>query len=394
MEQRGLRVLENDTTFFNKVSKTLTKILTPTKLGVNSILITLKRNNVIKFYEQLIKLKESNDVEKKEHIQNRYEESYTLYLESIDKYIMDSVYKKVKNGVATTFEKDALANYYNIVHLKDKEYLEYKYRKQKFLIELDYDGIENNRKEKLLEKYKPIYVEKMDGLYKGILKNYSIKLADGIKGKVSNKVEIYRNIFTTLEEYIKNILSLKLELDENNENYDKILREYEEYEKFNVGKLDERDFLEKNMILLGLSRILFTHSLPLVAAEQCYNKLLRDTRKLIVDTKKESKKEDVYRMLLKLIEDYNVKLLSTKVYWENQEERENYKKFWSKYSTATSEEEKEILCLRREISELENNEKNIKIIKFYKHKLVEFGKMRELKDKCKTIENVKYIKKK
>ena len=394
MEQRGLRVLENDTTFFNKVSKTLTKILTPTKLGVNSILITLKRNNVIKFYEQSIKLKESNDVEKKEQIQNRYEESYTLYLESIDKYIMDSVYKKVKNGMASSFEKDALANYYNVVHLKDKEYLEYKYRKQKFLIELDFDGIENSGKEKVLEKFKPIYVEKMDALYKGILKNYSIKLADGIKGKVSNKVEIYRNIFTTLEEYIKNILSLKLELDGDNENYDKILREYEEYEKFNVGKLDERDFLEKNMILLGLSRILFTHSLPLVAAEQCYNKLLRDTRKLIVDTKKESKKEDVYRMLLKLIEDYNVKLLSTKVYWENQEERENYKKFWSQYSTAASEDEKEILCLRREISELESNEKNIKIIKFYKHKLVEFGKMRELKDKCKTIENVKYIKKK
>ena len=394
MEQRGLRVLENDTTFFNKVSKTLTKILTPTKLGVNSILITLKRNNVIKFYEQLMKVKESNDVDKKEQIQNRYEESYTLYLESIDKYIMDSVYKKVKNGMASSFEKDALANYYNVVHLKDKEYLEYKYRKQKFLIELDYDGIENGGKEKVLEKFKPIYVEKMDALYKGILKNYSIKLADGIKGKVSNKVEIYRNIFTTLEEYIRNILSLKLVLDDQNENYDKILREYEEYEKFNVGKLDERDFLEKNMILLGLSRILFTHSLPLVAAEQCYNKLLRDTRKLIVDTKKESKKEDVYRMLLKLIEDYNVKLLSTKVYWENQEERDAYKKFWSKYTAATSEEEKEILCLRREISELESNEKNIKIIKFYKHKLVEFGKMRELKDKCKTIENVKYIKKK
>ena len=99
-------------------------------------------------------------------------------------------------------------------------------------------------------------------------------------------------------------------------------------------------------------------------------------------------------MLLKLIEDYNVKLLSTKVYWENQEEREDYKKFWSKYTAATTEEEKEILCLRREISELESNEKNIKIIKFYKNKLVEFGKMRELKDKCKTIENVKYIKKK
>ena len=36
----------------------------------------------------------------------------------------------------------------------------------------------------------------------------------------------------------------------------------------------KKEFVEKNMILLGLSRVLFTHSLPLVAAEQCYNKLL------------------------------------------------------------------------------------------------------------------------
>ena len=45
---------------------------------------------------------------------------------------MDSIYKKVKNNTASNFEKDALANYYTVVHLKDTEYLEYKYRKQKF----------------------------------------------------------------------------------------------------------------------------------------------------------------------------------------------------------------------------------------------------------------------
>ena len=393
MEERGLRVLQADTTFFNKVSNTLSKLLTPTKIGINSMLISMKRNNVIKFYEQLDKLKESNDVTKKEQIQNRYEESYTLYLESIDKYIMDSVYKKVKNGSATTFEKDALANYYTVVHLKDKEYLEYKYRKQKFLIELDYESMICNAKEKIVDKFKPIYAEKVEGLYKGILKNYSIKLADGIKNKSTNKVEIYRNIFNTLEEYIKNVLPVKLEIDKENENYDKILNEYEEYERFAVGKLDERDFLEKNMILLGLSRILFTHSLPLVAAEQCYDKLLRDTRRLIVETRKEAKKEDTYRMLLKLIEDYNVKLLSTKVYWEKQEDREIYKKFWSDYSNATNEEEKEILVLKRELLEVnQNSEKNAEIIKFYKRKLVDFGVIKSLKNTNKTLSGKKYIK--
>ena len=224
MEERSLRVLQADTTFFNKVSNTLSKLLTPTKIGINSMLISIKRNNVIKFYEQVEKIKENNDITKKEQIQKRFEESYTLYLESIDKYIMDSVYKKVKNGTATTFEKEALSNYYTVVHLKDKEYLEYKYRKQKFLIELDYESMTINAKPKIIERFKPIYVDKVDNLYKGILKNYSIKLADGIKLKSTARVELYRSIFNTLEEYIKNTLPVKLEIDTENENYEKILK--------------------------------------------------------------------------------------------------------------------------------------------------------------------------
>jgi hypothetical protein len=181
MEERSLKVIEPNTTFFNKISNTLSKLLTPTKIGLNGMLISIKRNNAIKYYDIYKKAEDSNDVSKKESAANRYEESYTLYLESIDKFIMDSVYKKVKNGSATVFERDALSNYYNIVHLKETEYLEYKYRKQKFLLELDFQSFKDSGKEKALEKYKCMYVEKMDTLYKGILKNYSIKLADGIR---------------------------------------------------------------------------------------------------------------------------------------------------------------------------------------------------------------------
>ena len=130
--------------------------------------------------------------------------SRTVYFNSSSSYKLKI--KAVKNGSASTFEKDALANYYTVVHLKDKEYLEYKYRKQKFLIELDYESMSINSKPKVIEKFKPIYVEKVETLYKGILKNYSIKLADGIKMKSTARVELYRNIFNTLEEYIKNLL--------------------------------------------------------------------------------------------------------------------------------------------------------------------------------------------
>ena len=393
MEERSLKVVAPNTTFFNKISNTISKLLTPGKIGLNGMLISMKRNNLIKYYENYKKFEKSTDVSKKDQASNRYEESYTLYLESIDKFIMDSVYKKVKNGSATVFERDALSNYYNIVHLKENEYLEYKYRKQKFLLELDFENFKTVGKEKLVEKYKCLYVEKMDVLYKGIIKNYSIKLADGIKAQTTGLVHLYKRIFETLEEYIKKIVPIKLEIDKENENYSTILAGYEDYEKFSVGKLDEKEYLEKNMILLGLSRVLFTHSLPLVAAEQCYNKLLRDLRSLIVATTNETKKEEAYKMLIKLIEDYNVKLLSTKVYWENSDEREKYKKFWAKYSKLTDSEEKEILALQRELSGIENTTpKNKELRKFYKAKLVDFGVMKTLKDRCLTGEKSRYVK--
>ena len=390
MEERSLKVLENDTTFFNKISNTLTKLLIPTKVGLNGMMINIKRNNTLKSYELFKNAEKSDDVSKKEQYQNRYEESYTLYLESIDKYVMDSVYKKVKNGNASNFEKNALSNYYTVVHLKENEYLEYKYRKQKFLLDLDYESIIESGKQKNIDRFIPLYIEKMDGLYKGILKNYSIKLADGLKIKQKNNLELYKNIFETLEDYIKNILPLKFEY-ENKEKYEKIIRDYEEYENFSVGKLDEKEFLEKNMILLGLSRVLFTHSLPLVAAEQCYNKLLRDTRHLIVSTRNRAKREDSYKMLLKLIEDYNVKLLSTKVYWSRPEDRESYKKFWNAYKNSKSSEEKEILSLKRELYDTKDDlEKNAKIREFYKNKLVELGAMRAVKNKCNTLNKKLY----
>ena len=383
--ERSLKVISNETTFFNKVSSTLTKLLIPTRVGINGIMINMKRSSVLKSFEQLNNATEINDIEKIEHYNKRYEESYALYLEAIDKYIMDSIYKKVKNNTASVFEKDALSDYYTIVHLKENEYIEYKYRKQKFLLDLDYESLNTSKKEKILKKYSPVYVQKCDSIYKGILKNYSVKLVDGLMATKINQIEIYKKIFGTLEDYIRKILPIKLKI-EGEEKYSKIIDDYENYERFDVGKLDEKDFLEKNMILLALSRSLFTHSLPLVAAEQCYKKLLKDTRTLIMNSKSKDKKEAVYKMLLKLIEDYNVKLLSTKVYWENSLERENYKKFWDLYSKTGSAKEKEILSIKRELHDTNlEYEKYSLLRKYYKQKLVELGAMRNIRNSTKTL---------
>lgn len=389
MEERSLKVVDSNKTFFGKLSKTLSKIIIPTKIGINGIVINLKRNNMLKAYEVLNNPKNS-DVDKQKILSKKYKEAYSIYLEAIDKYIMDTVYKKVKTNTASTFEKDAMGNYYKITTLKEKEYTEYKYQKQKYLIELDYESLKLNAKGKALEKYKDFYVTQMDSFYKGILKNYSVKLAECSR-RLDTSTDVYNKIFDILDEYINKILIIKLE-DPNNGIEERVGSELNRLDQFDIGELDSKDYVEKNMLLLGISRQIFTHSLPLVAAEQCYDKLLKDIRKIIVMTQDEKAKLEAYNLLLDLLENYNIKLLSGKVYWEKTEERESYKKFYEEYEKAETAREKEILFLRREITTLEENDENKNIIKFYKDRLVSYGVMRKIKDDCKT--STKYIRNK
>ena len=327
MEERSLRVYQ-DKTFFSKITNTITKLLIPTKIGINGMLISIKRNNALKAYEAYIQNEKMEQENKREAVVQKFEDVYALYLESIDKYILDSIYKKVKNETANEFERNALSEYYSIVHLKETEYLEYKYKKQMYLLDLDYDTVETTNKEQLMERYSKLYTGQMESLYKGLLKHYSIKLADNLTPNA--KEEVYRKIFNTIEGYIEKILPLKMKQNPDDKLYKDILEEYQNFEKFTVGKLDQNDNIEKNMVLLALSRKLFTHSLPLIVAEQCYEKLLQDTRSLIVDTKIARKQDKAYSLLLTLIEEYNVKLLSTKIYWDKPSDREEYKAFWNK----------------------------------------------------------------
>lgn len=384
VEEKSLKITGANKTFFTKLTTTINKFLIPTKVGINGLLISTKRNSMIKAFEKF----NSDDyqADEKDTLEKKYDDTYTAYLESLDKYVMDSVYKKVKNNTATEFEKDALSRYYGVISLKENEYVEYKFRKQKYLIELDSQSVKATKKDKLIDKYNKFYVSKMDWLYKGILKNYSIKLADTINKYDSTKEWIYVKIFSTLEEYIKEVLPIKFKIDENQ--YKEIKKEYEKYENFSVGKLDQKDQIEKNMFLLELSRKLFTHSLPLAVAEQCYMKLLRDARALVQDTKIAAKREKVYNTLINLIEEYNNKLLSTKVYWDDMKDREKFKEFWQKYKNVEKLKEtdyieyikqKEILFIKSDLTKIKNEKYDYTgLIKYYKRKLVDYGAMKEI----------------
>ncbi len=383
MEERSLRVVGTDKTFFNKLTNTLTKFWIPTQIGINGMRISMKRNALMKVYQAT---EEIEDGSKQDVLEKKYEDAYTAYLEALDKYVLDTIYKKVKNETATKLESMALSQYYGIVQLKQSEFVEYKYRKQKYLLELDKETVMSSGKQKNIDKYLQFYIKKQDSLYKGILKNYSIKLADTTNVYNSSNDAIYTKIFDTLEDYIKNILPLKI----NDPKLEKVVKDYEKYEKFTVGKLDARDNIEKNMVLLGLSRNLFTHSLPLVVAEQCYLKLIKDARCLVQDTKIAAKREKAYTMLLNLIEDFDIRLLATKVYWDNAREREKFKVFHEKYKDIEKlkevdfieyVKEKEVLFIKEDMTRIKDDKTDYsRLIKYYKRKLVDYGAMKEIRN--------------
>ena len=115
MEERSLRITGAESSFLNKITNTLTRILIPTKIGINGMLVTMKRNAMLKAYEQYVKESENYD---NDELEKKYDAAYTAYLEALDKHVMDSIYKKVKNGTASEFEKNALSKYYELTSLK------------------------------------------------------------------------------------------------------------------------------------------------------------------------------------------------------------------------------------------------------------------------------------
>ena len=120
--EKSLRIYDTKKTFFSKLSSTFSKILTPTKTGINNLLISIKRTGVLKSYNQC---NECKDDSKKEALESKYEEAYSLYLDSIDQLVIDTIYKRVKVDAASEFEKDALSKYYNVIRLKENDEFEY-----------------------------------------------------------------------------------------------------------------------------------------------------------------------------------------------------------------------------------------------------------------------------
>lgn len=379
MAEKRLKLVTVNTNFFGRVASTIRNVLVPTKIGVNTFIINMKRNSYIKAYKVLERAKEGYNQDRRAQAEEEFKEAYNEYLEAIDKYIMDSIYTKASTQNATKVEKKALSDYYKITTYKDNQYDEYKYKKQIFLLTLDNDLLKEKNK-KVDNIFPEIYTNKQNTIYRNLLKNYSVRLLDNTSVNKDTKNAVYLSVFRTLEDYIKDVLPIEMKNSKTNK-YNTIKSQYDAYRSY-VGKLDEKESLEKNMLLLSMSRTLFTHSLPLGIVEKCYEKLLKDTRVLMVrnlkDKKTKSKNEaKIFSMIKLIVEEYNNKILSGKIYWDDKEEKAEVQKFWNSYKLALTEKEKDILLCQEELrlinKDIDEKLKNAQIKCYYIKKLRELG---------------------
>ena len=375
----------NEGNLITKLGVLVTKIFAPAQAGISNHNINKKRNAVIKAYNSIQKASES----KVEAAEKKFEEAYIEYLGIIDRLEMDIIYKKAKTNKASEYEKEALSKYYTIIRLKEEDKNEFNFKKQQYLLDLDINVLKESGKDKIVQDFKPIYLYEMEQLFKSLLKHYSIKLTERMDNV--QKEKIYLKIFDTLEDYTNKVIPIKKIEDKD------VMKDYNLFTTYEVGKLDQIDIYEKRLILLSISRKMFVHSLPLVVAEKCYVKLLKDIRSLVVDTKFSIKRENAVKLLLKAIEQYNDKLLKVKIYWSNAEDRKIYNDFVDgrkelelsrdKIDEHDYEIKKQILFFKSDMKFLNKyGDRYYRVIKYYKNRLVDLGAMRLIKNSYITLD--------
>ena len=142
MAELQLKLVKNtDNGVFGKAINNFNKVLYSSGGGFFNIIINGKRNGVLKAYANFEDLQKQKSEAKQKSISEKYEKSYEAYLASLERYITETVYTKVKKKVSSMKENNLLSEYYKVNSIKGTEYVEYRYRIQIMLLYMDWETI-------------------------------------------------------------------------------------------------------------------------------------------------------------------------------------------------------------------------------------------------------------
>ena len=123
--------------------------------------------------------------------------TYSKMIENINDIAGVRVICPLKKDIYTI--RKLITNLPGIKILKEKDYIDYKYRKQKYLIDLDWQGINANSKEKVKQKYISFYIYKIN-LFWGMPSGYERGLTR-FCGFVKIRVFVGISVFTRVLVY-------------------------------------------------------------------------------------------------------------------------------------------------------------------------------------------------
>lgn len=383
MAELQLKVVKNiDGSFMSRAISNFGKAVYSSGSGLYGLIIGAKRNSLLKAYANYQAITTVADESKRNSISAKYDKAYENYLDSLEKYIKENIYNKVQKKVSNIKEERIMSRFYEVNSLRGNEYVEYKYKRQMLLLDMEWENISTTKTGKTFNKFKEFYVNTMEEIYKASMRHYAIILTDT---KYENS-EKYEKIYELIESYIKQVLPYTDETEINK----RIMAEYKKYvQSIDSFSQKESNELRRKLVLLGLSRDLFVYSLPIIAAEQCYVKLLKTCRTSLGNTFLDADKYELYKLLLDIIEEYNENVLSKKVYWNSPAEREEYNKFWNEYKEIRKLARidydeylklREILFIKNDLKMLKKSKKKYDEVKsYYRDRLVQLHALRRLK---------------
>ena len=119
----------------------MNKILYSPSGSFFNIAINSKRNAVVKNFLLSENFEKASSEKKRNQMMSKYEKVYDSYLAMLESYITETIYNKSKKKVSSIKENKVLSSYYEVINLKSTDFVEYKYRRQTLLLEMDWDII-------------------------------------------------------------------------------------------------------------------------------------------------------------------------------------------------------------------------------------------------------------
>lgn len=370
--------------FLGKAISNIGKAVYSSGSSLYTLLISTKRSSLLKHYANYKTAMEIVDENKRNSVIAKYEKVFENYLNTLEKYVTETIYTKMQKKVSNLEEDKIMASYYEINALKGIDHVEYKNRLQLLLLNMEWSNITATKTGKFLEKYKDFYLYNMEELYKASMRHSAILLANAKDGDQDK----YKCVYNLIEDYIKNILPLLTETKENTE----IIEAYKKH-VLTLDSFAKKDYneLRRKLSLLGFGRILFMYSLPTIAAEQCYIEIIKEARTCLANYFIEADKYEAYQVLLDAIEEYNENVLVKKSYWNTPLEEEKYKKFNEKWTELKKlaridyddfKKQREILFVKNDLQYMKKAKIRLdEVRKYYRDRLLQLHALRNFSNK-------------